>query len=179
MKKRGVFAIIINNQNQVLLSLRDDIPMWNLIGGGVEEEETFEQGLKREAIEEICSEIEIVRQTGHYHNKDSKGDDIEIKAYLCKIKKGKPKLGNEGICLQYFNLDNLPKNLVPKQKGRINDAMNSNILVIRTQNEQSTSECLNSLTKKDFTGWNEWVKNPKVLEKYKNKTLRFDLKKFK
>jgi len=148
MKKRGVFAIIINDKNQVLLALRDDMPMWNLIGGEVNEEESFEEGLRREAFEEICVEIDIIKQSGHYNNKDRKNNNVEVKAYLCKIKKGKPKLGNEGVYIQYFDFDKLPKNLIPKQKGRIDDAINSTTLITRTQNEQSTSELLNSLTKK-------------------------------
>jgi len=175
---RGAFAIIFNKKNQVLLILRDDMPAWNLVGGGVDEGETFEEGLLRETKEEICVEAKIVRLAGHYNNKDSQNNDVEIKSYVCKIKNKEAKLGNEGVCLQYFDLDKLPKNLIPKQRGRIKDAINSNKLVERIQDEQRASTLLNSLKKEEFLGWDEWIKHPRVLNQIKNKTIRFDITKF-
>ena len=62
---RGASAIIFNEKNQVLLILRDDMPAWNLVGGGVDKGETFEEGLLREASEEACVEVDIVRQSSH------------------------------------------------------------------------------------------------------------------
>lgn len=175
---RGVSAIIFNDKNQVLLILRDDMPAWNLVGGGVDEGETFEEGLIRETMEEACVEIDIVRQCGHYFNISRKGNKIEVKSYVCKIKNGKAKLGNEGVCLQYFDLDKLPKNLFAKHIGRIQDAVNSNKLVKRIQDKNQTVELLNSLKKDEFLGWDYWIKHPRVLRQIQNKTIRFDVKKF-
>jgi 8-oxo-dGTP diphosphatase len=174
--KKGAFAIILNDKNQVLLALRDDMPIWNLIGGGVEEGETFEQGLLREIKEEACFEAEIVRQSRHYRNTESNGNVTEVKSYLCKIKNGTPKLGNEGVCLQFFDLDKLPKNFVPKQKGRLDDCLKSEQVVERVQNEPSTKELLKTLKRDELVGLDKWLKNPKVLEQRTNGTLQYDIK---
>ena len=59
MKRQGASIIFVNNQNQVLLILRDDRPdipypnMWDVPGGHVETNETVEQCIIREMAEEL------------------------------------------------------------------------------------------------------------------------------
>ncbi len=59
MKKKGCSIIFYNDQDQILLFLRDDksdIPfpnMWDLPGGNVEKDEIPEQCIVREMKEEI------------------------------------------------------------------------------------------------------------------------------
>ena len=48
----GVTAILLNNNNQLLLENRSDSNRWALIGGGLKIDETLEQCLKREVYEE-------------------------------------------------------------------------------------------------------------------------------
>jgi len=67
----GAGILLLNSNNQVLLLLRDnkiDIPfpgMWDIIGGGVEENESPEQALRREIAEELgitnLGEIELFK----------------------------------------------------------------------------------------------------------------------
>ena len=62
--KQGCSLIIINDQEQILLLLRDNIPtipypnMWDVIGGSLEGNETPEQCIIREIKEEM--DIDIV-----------------------------------------------------------------------------------------------------------------------
>ena len=59
MKRQGASIIFANDQNQVLLFLRDDRPdlpypnMWDVPGGHVETNETAEQCIVREMNEEL------------------------------------------------------------------------------------------------------------------------------
>jgi 8-oxo-dGTP diphosphatase len=59
MKQRGASIIFLNDQNEVLLFLRDDFPaiqcpnMWDLPGGKIEDDETPEACIVREMREEI------------------------------------------------------------------------------------------------------------------------------
>ena len=59
MKKKGVVIIIENEKGEILLQLRDDKPTipypnkWVLFGGRAEENESFEEAIKREMQEEI------------------------------------------------------------------------------------------------------------------------------
>lgn len=64
MKRKGCSIIFLNNQRQLLLLLRDDIPtipcpnMWDLPGGHVEDYETPEECIVREMKEEMGVGIE-------------------------------------------------------------------------------------------------------------------------
>ena len=59
MKRKGSSIIFINNNNEILLLLRDNIPtiphpnMWDLPGGHVEENESPEECIIREMNEEL------------------------------------------------------------------------------------------------------------------------------
>ena len=59
MKRKGTSIIFVNDNSQVLLFLRDDIPdipypnMWDIPGGHVEDGETPEQCIVREMKEEM------------------------------------------------------------------------------------------------------------------------------
>ncbi|MCX6763855.1 MAG: NUDIX domain-containing protein [Candidatus Moranbacteria bacterium] len=58
-KLSGTSIIFVNNENKILLFLRDDIPTirypncWDILGGHVEENETPEECIIREMKEEI------------------------------------------------------------------------------------------------------------------------------
>ena len=64
MKRKGCSILFINDQNEILLFKRDDIPsipypgMWDIPGGHVEEGETPEQCIVREMKEEMNLELE-------------------------------------------------------------------------------------------------------------------------
>ena len=67
----GVDAIIYDDAGRVLLIHRTgrNFPgYWGLVSGMVEWNETLEDALKREAMEEIGAQIEIVRYTGRYYD---------------------------------------------------------------------------------------------------------------
>jgi len=63
MKRLGASIIFVNDQNQVLLFLRDDKPglpyrnMWDVPGGHVEPDETPEECIVREMKEEMNLEL--------------------------------------------------------------------------------------------------------------------------
>ena len=67
MKHLGASIIFFNSSHQVLLVLRDDIPsiscpgMWDLPGGHLEENETAEECIVREMLEEIEINVEGCR----------------------------------------------------------------------------------------------------------------------
>lgn len=57
----GVFAIIFNNQKNVLLCHRPDYNLWNLPGGCMEAGETPWEAVTREVKEEVGLEVEVER----------------------------------------------------------------------------------------------------------------------
>jgi 8-oxo-dGTP diphosphatase len=72
MKRSGTSIIFFNSRNQVLLVLRDDKPeipypnTWDLPGGHVEENETPEECIRREMLEEIETDVNECRRYAVY-----------------------------------------------------------------------------------------------------------------
>jgi 8-oxo-dGTP diphosphatase len=117
----GVFAIV-ERDGRYLLAHRTDIDWWNLVGGGLEYGESVEQGLAREALEEVGSAIEIIRLVGVY----SKPRKREIVlTFLCRLtsESPEPTTGPEAIEVGWFTPDALPDNILPKHRQRLEDAL--------------------------------------------------------
>ena len=117
----GVFAVI-ERAGEYLLARRRDIGWWNLPGGGLELDETVEQGLEREVREEIGNAVEIERLVGVY----SKPRKREIVlTFLCHLPAGsaEPGTSDEVSEVGWFAPDALPSQLLPKHRQRLEDAL--------------------------------------------------------
>ena len=80
--RKVVKGIVVDDKDNVLL-----LPS-GLIGGGVEENETDEQALYREALEETGMEIEIIKPLGQVITyRDVLKKKYIINGYLCKYMK--------------------------------------------------------------------------------------------
>jgi len=123
----GVFGIIFDKKKGVLLCHRKDYDLWNLPGGGLKPGEFILDGVKREVKEETGLEVDILKLIGVYDKPEEK--DIAFSFY-CNIVGGKIKLNDEADKIEYFELDDLPKNTAPKRVERIKDAFENNKEVI-------------------------------------------------
>ncbi|MBP9802119.1 NUDIX domain-containing protein [Patescibacteria group bacterium] len=114
----GVFGIIKDEQDRVLLVLRNDYNFWNLPGGGLEKGESPWQGVIREVKEETGYDVEVVKLSGVY----TELDQSEVMfAFECKIIKGEQTLNKEAKKIQYFSFDEIPKNTFQQHIERIED----------------------------------------------------------
>ncbi|NTU58397.1 MAG: NUDIX domain-containing protein [Chlorobiaceae bacterium] len=110
MKRSGTSIIFHNRKNQVLLLLRDDKPeipypnMWDLPGGHVEKDETPEECIAREMMEEIETDVSRCRRYSVYDFPDRMEYiflmELDIDADLIPL--------NEGQRLQWFSAPELP-----------------------------------------------------------------------
>lgn len=131
MFKIGIFAIIFNKKKEVLLCHRRDCDLWNLPGGGLEENESPWDGIIREIEEETGFKAEIKNLIGIYH-KPAKNELVF--SFLCSIIEGKITLNDEADEISFFSYLKLPKNISQKHKERIGDALiNSNEIILKSQ----------------------------------------------
>ena len=136
----GVFGIIFDEKGRVLLCHRRDFDLWNLPGGTLENFESPLSGVLREVKEETGLEVEIVRPIGVY-SKENRNDIVF--AFECKIVSGQITLNDEADKIEYFEIDKLPTNTVPKQVERIKDAIqNLPLVVFKVQTGKSSIDLL-------------------------------------
>jgi ADP-ribose pyrophosphatase YjhB (NUDIX family) len=115
------FAILTDPHHRVLLCHRRDRDAWNLPGGGVEPGESPWECVVREVKEETGLEVQVERLAGLYHKPDA---DELVFSFVCTITGGTISVSDEADRLEYFPLDSLPSNTLPKQVERIHDAHN-------------------------------------------------------
>jgi len=136
----GTFGIIKDEQNRVLLVLRNDYDLWNLPGGGLEKGESPWQGVIREVKEETGYNVRVERLAGIYFKPDK--NEI-VFSFECKIIGGGMTLNTEAKEIKYFLPDQLPKNTSPKQVERIKDLFeNKQQPIMKIQTGQSSIELI-------------------------------------
>ncbi len=116
----GVFAVIKNEHDKVLLCRRNDIDLWNLPGGRVESGECLWDALKREVKEEVCLDVEIDRLTGVYSKTNV--DDLVL-VCECRIISGEPGVSDEAREVAFFDFHEIPTNTNPNHVDRIAHAL--------------------------------------------------------
>lgn len=115
----GAAAIIVNENNQILLQSRSDRDKWGLPGGCQELGERFQDTIIREVKEETNLDVneedlellDIV--SGSTRRNDYPNGDVVINntaLYCIRKYSGKLKWDTESKEMKFFDLDNLPQN---------------------------------------------------------------------
>lgn len=122
-------AIVVNDQDEILLHKRRDNQLWSLPGGAMEVGESIEQTIIREVKEETGFDVEIVKIIGIYTDSNhiieySNGEvrqQFSI-CFECHIISGKKSVSSESILVEFFSKEQLSQvNMHPAQLVRIND----------------------------------------------------------
>lgn len=124
----GSVLLIFNEKNEILMQLRTDCNLWGFIGGSMELGESFEETAKRELKEETNLDLDELVFLDVFSGKDShiiypNGDEVYDITAIYKVTKyhGMLKINdNESKKLEWFPIDNLPKNLSPYTEKCIN-----------------------------------------------------------
>ncbi|MBM6648360.1 NUDIX hydrolase [Bacillus sp. RIT 809] len=125
----GSHAIILNENNELLLQLRTDFNRWGIIGGALEYNETLEDAVKREVFEETGLTVKNVELFRTYSGPDfyqiyPNGDQVHgvLVVYICREFQGELVCDQtESKELRFFPLDELPSNLPPVIERIITD----------------------------------------------------------
>lgn len=127
----AVYALIFDQDERVLLAHRRDIDWWNLPGGGVEAGETVEEAMQREVHEETGLEVAIEQLVGVY-SKPLKQE--VVLTFRCHPTSGHLTETEESRECRYFDPEAVPRNLLPKHRQRLEDALlKQSQAVLRTQ----------------------------------------------
>lgn len=115
----GAAAIIVNENNQILLQSRSDNDKWGLPGGCQELGERFEDTVIREVKEETNLDVKednlklIAIVSGNTRRNEYPNGDVVINntaLYCVKNYCGELKWDRESKNMKFFDLDNLPIN---------------------------------------------------------------------
>jgi len=120
LEKQAVYGIVFtNDRSEVLLVKRRDIPVWVLPGGGLDPNETPEEGACREVLEETGYRVAAIRKVAEYLpvNKMTQFSHM----FECRILSGSAQTGSESMNVAFFPLNRLPV-LPPPYAGWIKDA---------------------------------------------------------
>lgn len=136
-------AIFSSDRKHVLLVKRRDVPVWVLPGGGIDRDESSENAVIREILEETGFTVKIDRLVGLYLpiNKLTKPTHL----YECVIVEGSPKTSSETADIQFFPLTQLPKLIPPPFLGWIKDAHQFQSFVLKKINDVNYSVLLLNL----------------------------------
>ncbi|HVC38856.1 MAG TPA: NUDIX domain-containing protein [Candidatus Dormibacteraeota bacterium] len=117
----GAQAVLVDDQDRVLLQLRLWPPGWEPPGGHVGRSEDPAATVVREAEEETGLEIEIERLTGYYRFTGLRRDtDVVFRA---RAVGGRVRRSREAWRIEWFPADRLPRSLFPWYRQRIADAL--------------------------------------------------------
>lgn len=135
-KKRSVAAVVFNENMEILLVKRRDVPIWVLPGGGVDPEEKPEQAVVREVFEETGLVVHIKRQVAEYTPINRLANQTYL--FECVRVAGKPTTGSESFQVGYFPIDQLPQPFFYIHQEWISDAIKQHSDVIFKSLDQVT-----------------------------------------
>lgn len=113
----GCGAFIVNENNEILLQLRNKAPekeYWSIPGGKVELFEEIEDAVKREVMEELGVKVEIIDLLGICnHIVKNENTHWMSPCFLCKIIEGVPEIRepSKHLELRWFKIENLPQKI--------------------------------------------------------------------
>lgn len=141
-------ALFRNNNQEILLTLRRDFPIWVLPGGQAKANETIEDVVIREVLEETGLNIKPSKTIAFYESPDKK-----IKKVLLKgdILSGEMTLSNETKDIKWFDVNKLPFSMLRFEAMRIKDALSDIEEVLQKEFKINIAEELRYFSKKPFT----------------------------
>lgn len=128
MKQAVIGILFSEDRSKVLILLRRDVYMWVFPGGGVDKDETPENAIKREVLEETGLQVKIVKKIGVYTPLN--GLSCLTHVFECREVGGKITTTNESRAVKFCAIDDLPRDFFFIHKEWLQDALSNNPQVI-------------------------------------------------
>ena len=123
----AIDAVIIRNK-KILLIRRGNAPckdLWALPGGHVDWNETVDETVVREVMEETGLSVKKFKLIGVYSNIKRHPLQAVAVAFFVSVKRGKEKAGSDAGKIMWFDLGSLPEELAFDHHEIIADAVKS------------------------------------------------------
>ncbi|MBI3161296.1 MAG: NUDIX domain-containing protein [Chloroflexi bacterium] len=146
----GVFAIIYDEQKNILLAHRRDMDLWDLPGGGMNHGELPTDTAIRETKEETGFDVVIDRLLVVYAKPAPWDKDLGF-VFTGHVIGGEATMSDESDDVRFFAMNDLPENISPRKRYVINAAIQDppNTVFLRVDLPHAT----------------EWLKDKKKLSK--------------
>ena len=110
-------AVILNEQNQLLLVRKQNTEAFMQVGGKLESNEAPEIAIQREILEEIACESEIKQFIGRFETAAANEPDHLLVSYVYEVKlKQTPRIAAEIAEMKWIDLDDQTTVLAPLTK---------------------------------------------------------------
>ena len=119
----SVAGIVVDDQDRVLVIRRRDNNHWEPPGGVLELDETFEEGVRREVLEETGVHITVDRLTGVYKNLNR---GIVALVFRCHANNQPRSTTAEATEVRWMTRDEIKDMMDPAYAVRVLDAFESN-----------------------------------------------------
>lgn len=124
----SVTGIVVDKEGRVLITQRRDNGRWEPPGGVLELEETIEEGLRREVLEETGVEVEPIRLTGIYKNMTL---GVVALVFRARMVGGEPGPTDETIQVEWVEGREAAKRMPGVYAIRVLDALDGTSPIIR------------------------------------------------
>jgi 8-oxo-dGTP diphosphatase len=115
----SVAGVVINDDDRVLVIRRDDNGHWEAPGGVLELGESFEDGVRREVLEETGLTVSVERLTGVYKNLTH---GIVALVYRCRPTGGHTHPTEEAREVRWMTREQVESSMSPAFAVRVVDA---------------------------------------------------------
>ncbi|MEU4444658.1 NUDIX domain-containing protein [Actinosynnema sp. NPDC050801] len=115
----SVAGIVVDDVGRVLVIRRRDNGRWEPPGGVLEIAETFEEGVRREVLEETGISVRVERLTGVYKNMRRA---VVALVYRCTPLGGVSRTTDEAAAVRWMTLDEVRETMTPAYAIRVTDA---------------------------------------------------------
>ena len=122
----SVAGIVVNDEGKVLVIRRRDNGHWEPPGGVLETAETFEEGARREVLEETGIAVEIERLTGVYKNMQR---GIVALVFRCTPLDRPSCATDEAAEIRWMTLSEVRQAMAPAYAVRVADAFESEVQI--------------------------------------------------
>jgi 8-oxo-dGTP diphosphatase len=115
----SVTGIVVRDDGRVLAVCRRDNQHWEPPGGVLELHETFDQGVRREVLEETGVDVQVERLSGVYKNMPR---GIVALVFRCSPVGGRPAPTNEASSVSWLTIEQIQQHMDPAYVIRVTDA---------------------------------------------------------